>query len=179
MGANCEIEIITAKLVPSKAILSFFDSLDIYATFNEHITVISNWEYENLQKLELQDDRIAKEIMSGNIVLWDGHTSGQKHLGVMFFRNEDNTYSTSIWFEQSIKSEFEITRKNDHILLQVEMSVSQVNIFSPYEIILIAAGIEMKFEYRNTVLETMQHSIGVSQWYIPEGTGKVLLSDPS
>jgi len=163
LGENFEVELLTKRPVSEMAVLAFFQELGICCAFEECSEVISSWKYEMVRKIKAQGETIVQEVSAGNIVRKEGYTPDHKKAGVMFYRKEDNTYSTSIWFEHSIKPGLGAVIGDGPTTCE-RLSADQMNVFSPFEIVFVIAGIEMYVDYRDTLSETIQHSAGVLQW---------------
>lgn len=157
MGENFEIEIIARKMVPVMAISKFLVAIGIECTLQDYAETIENWRYEGLQRVDLDEKIANKEVAAGKIVLINGCTFDKKALGAILHYNADyNAYSTSIWFDSSLINRTAVL---------ADAVVNTFDIFIPFDVELIAMGIEMNFIYRGDLQNTLKSSAGILEWF--------------
>lgn len=181
MGAMFEVAIISKKFIPFQIGVQYLQTLG-QAFAVKNLQCIKDWDWNDQHDLELNlDQQVIEPLLeAGRIVLLYGTMAGID-VGIFLQQNEDKTYQTDFWFDESLYEFLKISALRGgatfYKKLETELE-NNLTLFAPYSMVLVVMGEEMVFEYSPNLAKMRDHC-RVDRWitFERQGDGSSVLTD--
>lgn len=162
MGAVFEVAVISREFIPLEVSIEYLQRFGTPFVL-EKLECIQDWTWTGRHELKMDDIKSAVEM--GQIVLCRGSLS-KVHAGVFLERNEDMTYQTQLWFEESFYSLAGVQSPvgSREFFTELETTLETwLEMFPLYGMTLAVMGEEIVFQYSSD-LDHMREHCRVDRW---------------
>lgn len=165
MGAVFEVEIISRDFIPPEVSAAYLQQFGAPFTI-EKVECMQDWAWTGQRVLEADErDDIRSVLSAGQIVLLHGALGGV-HAGRFQERNNDRTFQTHLWFEQSFYPMTGVASCVGSRAFFAELETkleTWLSVFSDYGPVLVVMGEEIAFQYTPD-LDYLKEHCQVDRW---------------
>ena len=144
----------------------------------EKISCIDNWMWENQQ--EIQDTfLIQKKLSEGKIIIINLKSSIIKDMGI-YLEEIAERYVYDLWVNTEGYPELDtdkINLKNRKYFQRFYQKFNELLKMQNIRFQLLGIGLEMKFECKDTIIDTIEKSDNVIVWIVNKNFGRNLILD--
>lgn len=177
MAIVLNFNLLCKELIDLNAILQSTAVANLDASI-EKISCIDNWMWENQQEVQ-EVSLIQKKLLEGKIVIINLKSSIVKDLGI-YVKKTAEKYVYDMWVNTEGYSELdadEINLKNKKYFERFYQIFDDLVKNQNIKFQILGIGLETKFEYRETIIETIKKSDNVITWIVNKNLGKKLVLD--
>ena len=165
MGAVFEVGIISRDFIPLEVCIAYLQRFGVQFTV-EKLECMQDWTWTGHRTLQTNEwDDVKLTLAAGQIVLIRGKLGGS-YAGIFLEENDDGTFQTCLWFEQSF---YPMTGATSFVgsrafFSELETSLEDwLSVFSDYGLVLVVMGEEIVFQY-TADLDYLKEHCQVDRW---------------